>query len=81
MYGVEALVEDIQKELEEAKKYNYSDFVVKQDLINMVGEFERQTITDAYEDAREEFKEKWERSCADPYNYSFDKGAEEDEDD
>ncbi len=62
---VEAVVENIQKELEEAKRYKYPEFIVKQDLIRIIEEFENQIIEYIYDSAREDIKAEWERSHED----------------
>lgn len=57
MYSaIEQLVEDIQKELAEAKRYNYSDWIVKQDLIRLIREFERDVSDRAYEEAKDDLE-------------------------
>lgn len=74
------VVEDIQKELEEARKYNYSEFVVKQDLIYIIEKFENYIMEYAYNIAKEDVKSAWERSHPDPYNYYIDEDSEDEED-
>ena len=58
MYYIDAetLVDNIYKELDEAKRYNYGDFIVKQDLIKLIDEFSNRIEEDTYASAREEFE-------------------------
>ena len=76
----ETVVEDILKELEEAKKYKYPEFVVKQDLVHILKLFEDQITEDVYDDAREDFKSRLK-----DLHYStqrlYDEFDDEDEDD
>lgn len=53
-YTVDDVIEDIQKALDEAEKYHYNNFIVKQDLKNILQEFERQARQDGYDEAMED---------------------------
>lgn len=70
---VSDIVEDILKVFDEAKKYSYPDFIVKQDLTQLVEQYTQQVEDTTCRETEEALRAQWENS---DFDYYVDLGPE-----
>lgn len=56
MSGMDTLIDDILSTIEEAKKFNYADFVLRADLRKVLEEYYREVERYAYEEAKDDLE-------------------------
>ena len=56
MSGMDTLIDDILNTIEEAKKFNYADFVLRADLRKVLEEYYREVEKYAYEEAKDDLE-------------------------
>ena len=56
MSGMDTLIDDILSTIEEAKKFNYADFVLRADLRKVLEEYYREVEKYAYEEAKDDLE-------------------------
>lgn len=56
MSGMDTLIDDILSTIEEAKKFNYADFVLRADLRKILEEYYREVEKYAYEEAKDDLE-------------------------